>query len=109
MVCQHDPERRRALDAIYCPILLAYLGGRGVNEFEANAVMHDAFVKMLGTTHSCEWTKWVTKRLAELVKGGIGEKPGKLPPGGGAAACNPRDSRSDPLLWAAFVLNGDWQ
>jgi CHAT domain-containing protein len=50
----------------------------------------------------------VTNRRAELAKErGIGEAAVKLPEGGRVAAPNPRDARSDPSLWAAFVLSGD--
>jgi tetratricopeptide (TPR) repeat protein/CHAT domain-containing protein len=50
----------------------------------------------------------VTKRRAELAKErGIGATPVKLPEGGPVGAPSPRDSRSDPSLWAAFVLSGD--
>jgi CHAT domain-containing protein/Tfp pilus assembly protein PilF len=50
----------------------------------------------------------VTKRQAELAnERGIGETAVKLPESGRVAAPNPRDARSDPSLWAAFVLSGD--
>jgi CHAT domain-containing protein len=50
----------------------------------------------------------VTHRRAELAKErGIGETPVKLPNGGRVAPSSPRDARSDPSLWAAFVLSGD--
>ena len=49
----------------------------------------------------------VRARHAEPVERGIGDKPGKLPEGGQPPASNPRDARSDPSLWAAFVLSGD--
>ncbi len=49
----------------------------------------------------------VQARRAELAKRGIGEKPEKLPEGGQVAASNPAGARSDPSLWAAFVLSGD--
>jgi CHAT domain-containing protein/tetratricopeptide (TPR) repeat protein len=49
----------------------------------------------------------VTKRRAELVKRGIGETPEKLPAGGSVAAPSVPRARSDPSLWAAFVLSGD--
>jgi RNA polymerase sigma-70 factor (ECF subfamily) len=56
-VCQQDPERWREFDAIYRPILLAYLGRRGLNEFEANDVVQDTFVKLLGKIHTYDRTK----------------------------------------------------
>jgi len=50
----------------------------------------------------------VTARQAELdKKRGIGEKPEKLPDGGRIAQTKPGEARSDPSLWAAFVLSGD--
>ena len=50
----------------------------------------------------------VTGRRAELAKQrGIDEKPGKLPEGGRVAPASDRAPRSDPALWAAFVLSGD--
>jgi CHAT domain-containing protein len=49
----------------------------------------------------------VTKRRTELVKRGIGEKPEKLPAGRRVAAPNSQDARSDPSLWAGFVMSGD--
>jgi CHAT domain-containing protein len=59
----------------------------------------------------------VTARRAELAKRGtdgkpaslrdIDEKPEKLPEGGRAASPADRATRSDPSLWAAFVLSGD--
>jgi CHAT domain-containing protein len=59
----------------------------------------------------------VKARRAELAKRGIDgkparlrdidEKPEKLPEGGRAAPPGDRATRSDPALWAAFVLSGD--
>ena len=50
----------------------------------------------------------VTKRRAELAKErGIGEKPDKLADGGRIPPPDARATRSDPALWAAFVLSGD--
>ncbi len=52
----------------------------------------------------------VTAREAELTKQrGIDEKPEKLPVGGRASSAGDRAARSDPSLWAAFVLSGDVQ
>ena len=48
------------------------------------------------------------QRRADLAKErGIGETAVKLPEGGRVAAPSPEDVRSDPSLWAAFVLSGD--
>jgi tetratricopeptide (TPR) repeat protein len=50
----------------------------------------------------------VTARRAELAKQrGIDEKPEKLPENGRPALAVERAMRSDPSLWAAFVLSGD--
>jgi tetratricopeptide (TPR) repeat protein/CHAT domain-containing protein len=49
----------------------------------------------------------VKARRAELAKRGIGETPEKLPAGGILSAPSSRQARSDPSLWAAFVLSGD--
>ncbi len=49
----------------------------------------------------------VTKRRAELAKRGIGETAVKLPPVGRIESPNGGATRSDPALWAAFVLSGD--
>jgi CHAT domain-containing protein len=40
-------------------------------------------------------------------KRGIDEKPEKLPPGGSTTRPAVRATRSNPALWAAFVLSGD--
>jgi len=50
----------------------------------------------------------VRARRAELAKQrGIDEKAAKLPDGGRVAPPGDRATRSDPALWAAFVLSGD--
>ncbi len=50
----------------------------------------------------------VKARRAELAKQrGIDDKPEKLPEGGRVAAPSATATRSDPALWAAFVLSGD--
>ena len=56
-VCQQDPERWREFDAIYRPILMAYLRGQGLKEFEANDVVQDIFVKLLGKIQTYDRTK----------------------------------------------------
>jgi RNA polymerase sigma factor (sigma-70 family) len=56
-VCRQDPERWREFDAIYRPILLAYLNKRGLNDFEANDVVQDTFVKLLGKIQTYDRTK----------------------------------------------------
>jgi len=51
----------------------------------------------------------VRARQAELAKRGIGEKAEKLPKGGATTPSDGSPARSDPSLWAAFVLSGDWR
>jgi RNA polymerase sigma-70 factor (ECF subfamily) len=63
-VRQQDPERWREFDAIYRPMLLAYLQRRYLNEFEANDVVQDIFVKLLGKIHTydrrkCRFRTWL--------------------------------------------------
>ncbi len=63
-VCQHDPERWREFDAIYRPILFAYLGKRGLKESEADDVVQDILVKLLGQIGTydrarCKFRGWL--------------------------------------------------
>jgi RNA polymerase sigma factor (sigma-70 family) len=63
-VCHQDPERWREFDAIYRPMLLSYLCKRGLKEFEANDVVQDIFVKLLGKIHTydrdrCQFRSWL--------------------------------------------------
>ena len=63
-VCRQDPERWREFDAIYRPILMAFLNNRGLKESEANDVVQDIFVKLLGKIHSydraqCKFRTWL--------------------------------------------------
>jgi CHAT domain-containing protein/Tfp pilus assembly protein PilF len=51
----------------------------------------------------------VRARQAELAKRGIGEKAEKLPQGGKVSAPGADGQRSNPSLWAAFVMSGDWR
>jgi CHAT domain-containing protein/Tfp pilus assembly protein PilF len=51
----------------------------------------------------------VRARQAELANRGIGEKAEKLPRGGKVSALGAGAPRSDPSLWAAFVMSGDWR
>jgi RNA polymerase sigma factor (sigma-70 family) len=53
-VCQQDPDRWREFDAIYRPILLAYLNKRGVNASDAGDIVQDIFVKVLSKIHTYE-------------------------------------------------------
>jgi RNA polymerase sigma-70 factor (ECF subfamily) len=56
-VCQQDPQRWREFDAIYRPMLLAYLRKRGLDETQANDLVQDLFVKLLGKIHTYDRTK----------------------------------------------------
>jgi RNA polymerase sigma-70 factor (ECF subfamily) len=63
-VCRQDPQRWREFDAIYRPILLAYLHQRGLNESDANDIVQDIFVKLLGKIHTydpgrCKFRTWL--------------------------------------------------
>ncbi len=50
----------------------------------------------------------VTRRRADLAKPrGIDDKPERLSNGGRVELAGDRAARSDPVLWAAFVLSGD--
>ncbi len=56
-VCQKDPERWREFDAIYRPMLFAFLRQQGLQEFEAQDVVQDIFVKLLGKIHTYDRAK----------------------------------------------------
>ena len=63
-VCQQDPERWRQFDAIYRPMLMAYMRKQGLKEFDANDVVQDIFVKLLGKIHTynrekCSFRSWL--------------------------------------------------
>ena len=45
--CRGDPERWREFDAIYRPMLFAFLRKQHLNESDANDVVQDIFVKLL--------------------------------------------------------------
>ena len=51
-ICQQDPERWREFDAIYRPILFGFLRKQGLNDVDANDVVQDIFVKLLGKIHT---------------------------------------------------------
>jgi RNA polymerase sigma factor (sigma-70 family) len=63
-VCQHDPERWREFDSIYRPMLLAFLRKQGLNDSDANDVVHDIFVKLLDKIQTydrekCPFRSWL--------------------------------------------------
>ena len=57
-VCQRDPERWREFDAIYRPMLLAFLRKQRLNESDASDVVQDIFVKLLDKIHSYKREKY---------------------------------------------------
>jgi RNA polymerase sigma-70 factor, ECF subfamily len=63
-VCNQDPDRWREFDSIYRPMLFAYLRKQGLNEFEANDVVQDVFVKLLAKIQTydrakCKFRSWL--------------------------------------------------
>ena len=63
-VCQQDPERWRQFDAIYRPMLMAYMRKQGLREHDASDVVQDIFVKLLGKIHTydrakCRFRSWL--------------------------------------------------
>ncbi len=63
-VCQHDPERWREFDAIYRPILFAFLHKQGLKDGDASDVVQDIFVKLLEKIHTykrekCRFRTWL--------------------------------------------------
>jgi RNA polymerase sigma-70 factor (ECF subfamily) len=63
-VCQQDAERWRQFDAIYRPILFAFLRKRGLNEVEADELIQVVFVKLLTRIQTydrskCRFRTWL--------------------------------------------------
>jgi len=63
-VRQQDPQRWRQFDAIYRPIVLAYLHRQGLKEFGANDVLQYIFLKLLGkigayNREKCSFQSWL--------------------------------------------------
>jgi RNA polymerase sigma-70 factor, ECF subfamily len=63
-VCQRDPERWREFDSIYRPMLLTFLRRQGLDDSEADNVVQDIFVKLLGKIHTydrtrCSFRSWL--------------------------------------------------
>ncbi len=56
-VRQRDPERWREFDAIYRPMLLAYLCKRGVSAADAGDLVQEIFVKLLIKIHTYDRTR----------------------------------------------------
>jgi RNA polymerase sigma factor (sigma-70 family) len=57
-VCQRDPERWREFDAIYRPMLFAFLRKQRLNESDACDVVQDIFVKLLDKIHTYDRGKY---------------------------------------------------
>jgi CHAT domain-containing protein len=51
----------------------------------------------------------VRARQVELAKRGISEQAEKLPAGAMIPLTNASAARTDPALWAAFILSGDFR
>jgi RNA polymerase sigma-70 factor (ECF subfamily) len=63
-VCQGDPERWREFDAIYRPILRAYLLMRRLKDSEIDEVTQDVWIKLLGKIQTydrarCRFRSWL--------------------------------------------------
>ena len=63
-VCRQDAQRWREFDAIYRPILRAFLHNRGLPDSEASDVIQDVFVKLLGKINTydrtqCRFRTWL--------------------------------------------------
>ena len=63
-VCEQDPERWREFDAIYRPMLLAFLAKQGLPACDASDVVQDIFVKLLGKIQTydreqCKFRTWL--------------------------------------------------
>jgi RNA polymerase sigma-70 factor (ECF subfamily) len=63
-VCRQDPERWREFDAIYRPILTAFLRKQGLEKPEANDVIQDVYVKLLSKIQTydrakCRFRTWL--------------------------------------------------
>jgi RNA polymerase sigma factor (sigma-70 family) len=56
-VCQQDPERWREFDSIYRPILFAFLNKQGLKESQAEEVISDTYLKLLGKIQTYDRTK----------------------------------------------------
>ena len=63
-VCQRDPERWREFDAIYRPMLFAFLRKQGLQECDASDIVGDIFLKLLGKIQTydreqCKFRTWL--------------------------------------------------
>ena len=97
-VCQQDPERWRQFDAIYRPMLFAYLRKQGLKDSDVSDVVQDIFVKLLGKIHTYKREKsgfrawlfsWRTTRSST--------RPGTGQPEEGHGRVGGRRARGDRL------------
>ena len=63
-VCQQDPERWREFDAIYRPMLMAFLRKQRLNDSDANDVVQETFIKLLAKIQTydrtrCRFRSWL--------------------------------------------------
>jgi RNA polymerase sigma factor (sigma-70 family) len=56
-VCQNDPRRWSEFDAIYRPLLKAYLRKRGIKECDASEIVQDIFLKLVDKIRTYDRTK----------------------------------------------------
>ena len=75
-VCQQDPERWREFDAIYRPMLFAFLRKQGLKESEANDVVQDIFVKLLGKIQTYDRDEMQVPELALQRRAQHADRPG---------------------------------
>jgi RNA polymerase sigma-70 factor, ECF subfamily len=57
-VCHNDPERWQEFDSIYRPMLMAFLRKQHLNNSDANDVVQDIFVKLLGKIQTYDRKKY---------------------------------------------------
>ena len=83
-VCRRDPERWRQFDAIYRPMLLAYMRNRGLGESHAQDVVQDIFVKLLSKLNTydrsrCRFRNWLftvaNRTLIDFIRREASRKP----------------------------------
>jgi RNA polymerase sigma factor (sigma-70 family) len=63
-ICQHDPDRWREFDSIYRPMLTGFLRKHRLNESDANDVVQEVFLKLLGKIQTydrarCKFRTWL--------------------------------------------------
>ena len=63
-VCQRDPERWTEFESIYRPMLFGFLRKQGLNESDADDVVQETFLKLLGKIQTynrerCKFRTWL--------------------------------------------------